>query len=106
MHLSTCRLGTCSIGYFSLDVHADGEPSLLDQLAAPASDESLEASLCIQALEQLGDQLPTGQTTALRLTLLEGLPLRAAAERLEISAMSVQRSGPRRRPSPPCASSW
>ena len=35
------------------------------------------------------DQLPAGQATALRLTLLEGLSLRAAAERLEISAMSV-----------------
>jgi DNA-directed RNA polymerase specialized sigma subunit len=31
-------------------------------------------------------------TTALQLTLLEGLSLRAAAERLEISAMSVRRA--------------
>jgi RNA polymerase sigma factor (sigma-70 family) len=41
------------------------------------------------ALEQLVDQLPAAQATALRLTLLEGLSLRAAAERLEISVMSV-----------------
>jgi RNA polymerase sigma factor (sigma-70 family) len=44
------------------------------------------------ALEQLVDQLPAAQATALRLTVLEGLSLRAAAERLEISAMSVQRA--------------
>ena len=44
------------------------------------------------ALEQLVDQLPAAQATALRLTVLEGLSLRAAAERLEINAMSVQRA--------------
>jgi RNA polymerase sigma factor (sigma-70 family) len=44
------------------------------------------------ALEQLVDQLPAAQATALRLTDLEGLSLRAAAERLEISAMSVMRA--------------
>ena len=38
------------------------------------------------------DQLPAAQATALRLTILEGLSLRAAAERLQISAMSVQRA--------------
>ena len=44
------------------------------------------------ALEQLVDQLPAAQAAALRLTLLEGLSLRAAAERLQISPMSVQRA--------------
>jgi RNA polymerase sigma factor (sigma-70 family) len=44
------------------------------------------------ALEQLVDQLPAAQATALRLTLLEGLSLRAAAEQLQISAMSVPRA--------------
>jgi RNA polymerase sigma factor (sigma-70 family) len=44
------------------------------------------------ALEHLVDQLPAAQATALRLTVLEGLSLRQAAERLEISAMSVQRA--------------
>ena len=44
------------------------------------------------ALEQLVEQLPAGQATALRLTLLECLSLRAAAKRLQISAMSVQRA--------------
>ena len=44
------------------------------------------------ALEQLVEQLPAAQATALRLTVLEGLSLRAAAKRLEISAMSVQRA--------------
>jgi DNA-directed RNA polymerase specialized sigma24 family protein len=49
--------------------------------------------VCVAAaLEQLVEQLPAAQATALRLTLLEGLSLRLAAERLEISAMSVQRA--------------
>ncbi|MEA5473299.1 sigma factor-like helix-turn-helix DNA-binding protein [Synechococcus sp. CCY9201] len=43
-------------------------------------------------MEQLVEQLPAAQATALRLTVLESLSLRAAAERLEISAMSVQRA--------------
>jgi RNA polymerase sigma factor (sigma-70 family) len=38
------------------------------------------------------EQLPAAQATALRLTVLEGLSLRQAAERLEISCMSVQRA--------------
>jgi RNA polymerase sigma-B factor len=84
--------GQCPLGHFSLDAPADGEHSLLDQLAAPASVESLEASLGTEALEQLVDQLPAAQATALRLTVIEGLSLRAAAERLEISPMSVQRA--------------
>ena len=44
------------------------------------------------ALERLVDQLPAAQATALRLTFLEGLSLRAAAERLQISPMAVQRA--------------
>ena len=45
------------------------------------------------ALEQLVDQLlPAAQATALRLTVLGGLWLRAAAEQLQFSAMSVQRA--------------
>ena len=43
-------------------------------------------------VERLVEQLPAAQVTALRLTILEGLSLLAAAERLEISAMSVQRA--------------
>jgi len=44
------------------------------------------------ALEQLLEQLPAAQATALRLTVLEGFSLRQAASRLEISCMSVQRA--------------
>ncbi len=82
----------CPLGHLSLDASADGEPCLLDQLASP--EPELQASGAEQqlALEQLVDQLPAAQATALRLTLLEGLSLRAAAERLEISVMSVQRA--------------
>jgi DNA-directed RNA polymerase specialized sigma24 family protein len=43
-------------------------------------------------VEQLVEQLPAAQATALRLTLLEGLSLRAAGLKLGISAMAVQRA--------------
>jgi RNA polymerase sigma factor (sigma-70 family) len=43
-------------------------------------------------LEQLLDQLPAAQATALRLTVLEGLSLRAAAQKPEISPSSIQRA--------------
>ena len=69
--------GQCPLGHLSLDASADGEPCLLDQLPT------------------------TSQNTALRLMLQEGLTLRAAAERLEISAMSVHRA--QKKPSPACA---
>ena len=74
------------------DASSDGEPCLLDQLASPEPEPASSAAEQQLALEQLVEQLPAGQATALRLTLLEGLSLRAAAERLQISAMSVQRA--------------
>jgi RNA polymerase sigma factor (sigma-70 family) len=84
--------GACPLAHFSLDASADGEQSLLDQLASPEPE-----LLCLDvadpmALEQLVDQLPARQATALRLTVLEGLSLRAAAAQLEISPMAVQRA--------------
>jgi RNA polymerase sigma factor (sigma-70 family) len=84
--------GQCPLGHFSLDASADGEPCLLDQLASPEPELASGGAEQELALEQLVDQLPAGQATALRLTLMEGLSLRAAAERLQISAMSVQRA--------------
>ncbi|MCS5692609.1 sigma-70 family RNA polymerase sigma factor [Cyanobium sp. FGCU-6] len=84
--------GQCPLGHFSLDSHADGEPCLLDQLAAPEPEAAGEQRIDAQALEQLLDQLPAAHAAALKLTLLEGLSLRAAAEQLQISAMSVQRA--------------
>ncbi len=83
--------GQCPLGHLSLDASANGEPCLLDQLA---SQEPEPAASGVEqlALEQLVDQLPAAQAVALRLTVLEGLSLRAAAERLEISCMSVQRA--------------
>ena len=65
-------------------------PCLFDQLASP--EQKAAGPAHDLALEQLVDQLPAPQATALRLTILEGLSLRAAAEQLEISAMSVQRA--------------
>ena len=61
-------------------------------LASPEPEPAASGAEQQLALEQLVDQLPAAQATALRLTLLEGLSLRAAAERLQISAMSVQRA--------------
>jgi RNA polymerase sigma factor (sigma-70 family) len=84
--------GQCPLGHLSLDASADGEPCLLDQLAAPEPEAAGEPRIDGPALEQLLDQLPAAQAAALRLTLLEGLSLRAAAERLQISPMSVQRA--------------
>jgi RNA polymerase sigma factor (sigma-70 family) len=84
--------GHCPLGHLSLDASSDGEPCLLDQLASPESEPASSGAEQELALEELVDQLPAGQATALRLTLLEGLSLRAAAERLQISAMSVQRA--------------
>ena len=84
--------GECPLSHFSLDASADGEPSPLDQLAAPGCDEPGIGDADGLALAELVEQLPAAQAMALRLTLLEGLSLRAAAERLEVSAMSVQRA--------------
>ncbi len=80
--------GTCPLGHISLDATADGEPCLLDQLAAPEAEPAISEAMNGLALEQL----PAAQATALRLTILEGLSLRQAATRLEISCMSVQRA--------------
>ncbi len=84
--------GTWPLGHSSLDASADGEPCLLDQLASPEPEPASNWAEQQLALEQLVEQLPAAQATALRLTILEGLSLRAAAERLQISAMSVQRA--------------
>jgi len=80
--------GTWPLGHSSLDAPAAGEHSLLEQLAAPSAEPSLEPSLTGPALEQL----PAAQATALRLTVLDGLYLRAAAAQLQISPMAVQRA--------------
>jgi RNA polymerase sigma factor (sigma-70 family) len=84
--------GQCPLGHISLDGHADGEPCLLDQLASAEAEPAISEAMNGLALEQLVDQLPAAQATALRLTVLEGLSLRAAAKRLEISPMAVQRA--------------
>ena len=84
--------GTCPLGHTSLDAQLDGEHSLLDQLEAPAAELASGSDAEDLALEQLVEQLPAAQATALRLTLLEGLSLRAAGLKLGISAMAVQRA--------------
>ncbi len=83
--------GTCPLGHQSLDIcpTAESEESLLDQLVAPASPSDEQQVL---VLEQLLEQLPAGQAAALRLTVLEGLSLRAAGKRLGLSAMTVHRA--------------
>ena len=84
--------GACPLGHTSLDATSDGEPCMLDRLAAPEAEPACGEAVNGLALEQLVDQLPAAQATALRLTVLEGLSLRQAATRLEISCMSVQRA--------------
>jgi RNA polymerase sigma-B factor len=84
--------GQCPLRHLSLDANADGEACLLDQLAAPEPEPASSEAVNGLALEQLVEQLPAAQATALRLTVLEGLSLRQAAEQLEISCMSVQRA--------------
>ena len=84
--------GTCPLGHISLDATSDGEPCMLDQLAAPEAEPACGEAVNGLALEQLVDQLPAAQATALRLTVLEGLSLRAAAAQLQISPMAVQRA--------------
>lgn len=81
--------GSCPLGHTSLDAPVTGEHSLLDELAAPAAEPALDPSITGPALEQLVEQLPAAQVTALRLTVLEGLSLRAAAAQLQISPMAV-----------------
>jgi predicted DNA-binding protein (UPF0251 family) len=72
---------------------------MLGQLAAPEAEPAISEAVDGLTLEKLVDQLPAAEATALRLTVLEGLSLRQAAMRLEISCRSVQRgqteAGPR-----------
>ena len=84
--------GTCPLGHIRLDATAEGESCLLDQLAAPEAEPAISEAMNGLALEQLVEQLPAAQATALRLTVLEGLSLRAAAAQLQISPMAVQRA--------------
>ena len=62
---------------------------LHEQGQCPSGHISLDGPTDDLALEQLVDQMPAAQAKALRPTVLEGLSLRAAAEQLENSAMSV-----------------
>ena len=84
--------GTCPLGRFSLDGTSDGEPCMIDQLAASEAELSCGEAVNGLALEQLVDQLPAAQATALRLTVLDGLSLRATAAQLQISPRAVQRA--------------
>ena len=63
---------------------------LVEQLAAEAPEDSTGPDAL--ALEALVEQLPAGQAAALRLTLIQGLSLRAAATQLGIGHMAVQRA--------------
>ncbi len=55
--------GQCPLGHISLDAQPDGEPCMLDQLAAPEAEPAISEAINGLALEQLVDQLPT-QTVA------------------------------------------
>jgi DNA-directed RNA polymerase specialized sigma24 family protein len=74
--------GSCPLGHTSLDASADGEPFRLDQLTSPGPEMLCSDAADPMALEQLVDRLPARQATALWLTVIEGLSLRAAARQL------------------------
>ena len=80
---------TCAIGCGWCASPAAGEHSLLEQLEDAAAEPALEPSLAGPALEQLVEQLPAAKATALSLTVLDSLSLRAAAAQLQISPMAV-----------------
>lgn len=61
-------------------------PAYLTKLTASQHESACGPASEWLALEQLLDQLPASNTTALRLTVLQGLSVHAAAERMEISA--------------------
>jgi len=82
--------GQCPLGHLSLDAAAEGMAPLVEQLAAEAPEEPSGPDAL--ALEALVEQLPAAQAAALRLTLINGLSLRAAAQQLGISAIAVQRA--------------
>jgi len=84
------ELGQTPLGHFSLDASSDSEGCLLDQLVA--SEPELQEAATAEALEQLVEQLPAAQAAALRLTVLEGMSLRAAAKEIGIGTMSVSRA--------------
>jgi len=81
--------GTCPLGHASLDAPTAGKHSLLDQLASPEPECAGGSAADGLALERLVEQLPAAQAMALRLSILEGLSLRAAAAQLQISPMAV-----------------
>ncbi len=56
--------GKCPLGHGSLDASFDGEPCLLDQLAAPEAEPAHSEAMNGLALEQLVDQLPAAQATS------------------------------------------
>jgi hypothetical protein len=62
------------------------------QLASPEPECAGGSAADGLALERLVEQLPAAQAMALRLTILEGLSLRASAAHLQISPMAVQRA--------------
>jgi RNA polymerase sigma-B factor len=88
--------GQCLLRRLSLDVSSDGEPCLLDQLAAPEAEPAISEAMAGLALEQLVEQLPAVQCTTLRLTVLESLSLRAAGQ-----LRNRLRRGERAAPEPP-----
>ncbi|MCP9895388.1 sigma-70 family RNA polymerase sigma factor [Vulcanococcus limneticus Candia 3F8] len=61
-----------------------------EKVTWPLMHLSLDAAA--EGMAPLVEQLPAAQAAALRLMLLEGLSLRAAAQQLGISAMAVQRA--------------
>lgn len=86
-HLS---LDAPAAAFATAESSASPGPSRLELLAAPSPCPAAAAeSLLVQQLLAL---LPPQQAAALQLTVLDGLSLRQAAQRLGVSAMTVARS--------------
>ncbi|QNI71986.1 sigma-70 family RNA polymerase sigma factor [Cyanobium sp. NS01] len=97
VRLPASARGQAPWGHLSLDAMTAHDPGSsgnallqtgLDCLPAPTPEAGTVES---RELERLLDQLPSRQAAALRLTVLEGLSLRQAAQHLGVSAMTVCR---------------
>jgi RNA polymerase sigma-B factor len=82
--------GTHPLGHGSLDALLPSGGTALDLLAAP--EPEAQGEIEAGALEVLLGQLPAAQAAVLRLTVLQGLSYRQAAQQLGVSHATIQRA--------------
>jgi len=76
----------------SLDRQLEGGGCPLDLLPSPEQQREPRKGSTDRSIKVLLDRLPAREAAAVRLTVLEGLSLRDAAQQLGASTMSVQRA--------------